>query len=493
MIIKSKKENEKVDMNNIEFIQEALRLYEKYPTRYQLGTFFNKKTSDGQWLCDCTGLIKAILYGYPEQGVYKKNDIPDQNDIMMFNESIEKGTIKSIPEIPGLIVWQKGHVGIYLGNGKVLESTQKVFSSGEGNGLVLSQFVDPKGKNYRGTWTHWFKYRYIDYGMKEEKMKDNYQKINYNGLTIHVAILGKQENREYRGSIVGKKGIAQRSIYMDDSTLEKEGWKSGAHTNGTIFYPYQGVIYSEGILKVCGVVYQDWDSEFDELPCIAFDYSGNMIIDTQKNIKVDMHKYYSVMTSCFGVLKNGVAYDRPSKHTSQYDCISGRTLIGHNENNQIVMASFAGVTGKNGLKGSQLPALAKHLGMVDCVCMDGGGSVYFSSNGSIKINTTRAVYVDIILYYKEKDFPKVEEPEVDSETSGTLIYTGDKKLNIRNQPVSGKIITTVPSDEYIEILDFLDGLKADGYQWAKVKWKDTIGYSQIDTAYTTLKEKKEIK
>lgn len=479
-------------MNNIEFMQEALNLYEKYSTRYQLGTFFNKKTRDGKWLCDCTGLIKAILWGYPEQGYYKKNGIPDQNDIMMFNESIEKGTIKSIPEIPGLIVWQKGHVGIYLGSGKVLESTQKVWPNGEGNGLVMSQFNDSKDKMYRGTWTHWFKYRTIDYGMKEEKMKDNYQKINYNGISVHVSYFGKQENREYRGSVVGLKDKAQRSIYMEDTVLEKEGWKSGFNVNGTLFYTYEGLVYSEGILKVGGIVYQDWDTEFDELPCIAFDYSGNMIIERQADIKVKLHQYYGVITSAFGVLKNGVAYGRPSKHTSQYDSISGRTLIGKNKSNQIMAASFSGVTGKSGLKGNQLAGLAQYLGMVDCVCMDGGGSVYFSNDGAIKINTSRAVHNDIIFYYREKQEIVLPNNPDQHQTSGMVICTGNKKLNIREQPVNGKVVVTVGKDEFVEVIDFLDGLKSDGYQWAKVKWKDTIGYSQIDTAYTTLKEKSEL-
>ena len=79
-------------------------------------------------------------------------------------------------------------------------------------------------------------------------MKDNYQKINYNGISVHVSYFGKQENREYRGSVVGLKDKAQRSIYMEDTVLEKEGWKSGFNVNGTLFYTYEGLVYSEGIL-----------------------------------------------------------------------------------------------------------------------------------------------------------------------------------------------------------------------------------------------------
>lgn len=331
---------------------------------------------------------------------------------------------------------------------------------------------------------------------EENEMNDSYNKVTYNGLVVHVAKFGKQENREYQGVVVGLKGKTQRSIYMEDAELEKSGWKSGVHINGPLFYDYQKAWYAEGILKVNGKVYQDWDTEFDMLPAIGFKEDGTMIIDTQYLIKNRLHEFKSACTSCFGVLKNGVVYERPSKHTSQYDCISGRSMIGKNSLGQIIMASFSGVTGKSGLRGSQLPDLARYLGMTDCVCMDGGGSVYFSTDGSIKLNTTRAVVADIILYYREKqasNIPDNTEDSTDKGTSGMVICTADKKLNIREQPVSGKVMVTVGKNEFIEVLDFLDGLKSDGYQWAKVKWNGFEGYSQIDTAYTALKEKNELK
>ncbi len=484
-------------MNHLEFVQEALRLYEKYSAKYQLGTFFNKKDKNGNWLVDCTGLLKAIIWHYPEYGSYIKEQ--DQNDQMMLADSIESGPINSIPEIPGLIVWQAGHAGIYLGNGKVLESTAKIWQNGKGNGLVISQFKDPNGEMYRGTWEKWFKYRYINYEIKEEGMNDQYTKTTYNGLVIHVAKVGKQEGVEYQGSVTGNKygtaNAAQRSIYMEDHVLEKDGWKSFVNVNGSLFYTYENTTYAEGIEKCCGEVHQDWDTEFDSIPAIGFKKDGTMIIETQHFIRNHLNEFYGACTTCFGVLMNGIAYERPLKHTSQYDSISGRTLIGFNPLGQIVVASFSGVTGKSGLKGSQLSDLARFLGMTDCVCMDGGGSVYFSTEGAIKLNTTRAVKNDVIIYRREKKTPETvfEEamPSADNneKINNMMICTASKKLNIREQPVSGKVLVTVGTNEFIEILEFLDGLKSDGYQWAKVRWNGIIGYSQIDTAYTALKEK----
>ncbi len=35
----------------------------------------------------------------------------------MFENAKVKGTIDTIPEVPGLAVWSDGHIGIYIGNG----------------------------------------------------------------------------------------------------------------------------------------------------------------------------------------------------------------------------------------------------------------------------------------------------------------------------------------------------------------------------------------
>lgn len=40
----------------------------------------------------------------------------------MFEKAKEKGTISSMPKIQGIAVWQKGHIGIYVGDGKVIEA-----------------------------------------------------------------------------------------------------------------------------------------------------------------------------------------------------------------------------------------------------------------------------------------------------------------------------------------------------------------------------------
>ena len=47
-------------------------------TAYKLGTFGNK-TSGGKRQWDCSGLLKGILWGYPDNGKYLKNGVLDKN------------------------------------------------------------------------------------------------------------------------------------------------------------------------------------------------------------------------------------------------------------------------------------------------------------------------------------------------------------------------------------------------------------------------------
>ena len=68
----------------------------------------------------------------------------------MYENATEKGSIDSMPEIPGLAVWHTGHIGIYIGNGEVIEAM------GTRYGVVRTYLDD-------GSWTHWLKIPYITY------------------------------------------------------------------------------------------------------------------------------------------------------------------------------------------------------------------------------------------------------------------------------------------------------------------------------------------
>lgn len=125
-----------------------------YPQHYtaKRKEIMKKRGDIGKPVCDCSGLIKWYLMltdkgeNFPPQ-YNSKYDISADG---FYNKATEKGDIKTIPEIVGLAVQRKGHIGIYIGNGKVVEA------KGFDYGVVIT---DLKGSSF----THWLKIPYITY------------------------------------------------------------------------------------------------------------------------------------------------------------------------------------------------------------------------------------------------------------------------------------------------------------------------------------------
>ena len=105
---------------------------------------------------DCVGLIKGYGWYNPDSGEIEvgTNGMADVTANGMFDAATVKGTIDTIPEVPGLAVWQDGHIGIYIGNGEVIEAM------GTEQGVVKTTL--PSG------WTHWLEIPYISYASTEE-------------------------------------------------------------------------------------------------------------------------------------------------------------------------------------------------------------------------------------------------------------------------------------------------------------------------------------
>ncbi len=106
----------------------------------------------GRRCADCVGLIKAYLWYNPDtlDIEYGYGGYEDVGANKMFQNATEYGPIDEIPEIPGLGVWRNGHVGIYIGNGYVIQAMGTKYGVVRTN-LKLSPF------------TYWFKIPGITY------------------------------------------------------------------------------------------------------------------------------------------------------------------------------------------------------------------------------------------------------------------------------------------------------------------------------------------
>ena len=146
------------------------RKAKQYPSHYgDSRTATYKKHIAAKEVCaDCIGAAKGYAWTNGGEGVveaigndnsitskYGSNKCQDKGANSMFAYAKDKGmpwgAISTIPEIPGLAVTFSGHVGYYIGNGKVIEF--KGFSCGCKE-TVLSA----------GKWTHWYMLPFIDYG-----------------------------------------------------------------------------------------------------------------------------------------------------------------------------------------------------------------------------------------------------------------------------------------------------------------------------------------
>ena len=100
---------------------------EQYPDGVGNYEEFIRENWLGGRTTDCVGLIKG--YGWLDPDTltinYGTNGMPDVGADQMYNNATVKGDISTMPDIPGLAVWHKGHIGVYIGNGEVIEATRK--------------------------------------------------------------------------------------------------------------------------------------------------------------------------------------------------------------------------------------------------------------------------------------------------------------------------------------------------------------------------------
>ena len=132
-----------------DFLTYKLKQYPKQVGQYEE---FIRENWLGHRTTDCIGLLKAYAWYDPARKTIRYNAgvMPDIGTEELFAAASEKGRIKTIPEIPGLIVYGPGHVGVYIGNGTVIEAM------GTKYGVVKTQLRE---RNF----THWLKCPYFVY------------------------------------------------------------------------------------------------------------------------------------------------------------------------------------------------------------------------------------------------------------------------------------------------------------------------------------------
>ena len=129
------------------------RKTQQYPSHYTSSRMAQYKAdiAAGRKCCDCVGMIKGY-YWERNDGTqqYGLDGRPDKGAEGMFSAAKVKGSISTLPEVPGLLLYSPGHVGVYIGGGYAVEAR------GFNYGVVRTK-VSQRG------WSHWYQCPYIDY------------------------------------------------------------------------------------------------------------------------------------------------------------------------------------------------------------------------------------------------------------------------------------------------------------------------------------------
>lgn len=183
-------------MTNLEFVEKVLQVRAEVPTVYALGMWGQRITKSiiaqkakqlPRWYTpakikqlesfaslanpvygfDCIGLIKGILWGFSADATsktggakYASNGVKDIGaDGAILSHCLNVSSdFSSI--VVGEVVWIKGHIGVYVGNGQVVECSPKW-----ANGVQFSNLGNLNGYahgNFR-VWTKHGMLEYLDY------------------------------------------------------------------------------------------------------------------------------------------------------------------------------------------------------------------------------------------------------------------------------------------------------------------------------------------
>ena len=188
-------------LNNIEFAKQIKRVAIDFKTLYVLGCFgaplndenkkryckntdYNKKAertkkinsaSADTFGFDCSNLIKAVLWGWNGDKTktyggakYGSNNVPDISADTMISKCLNVSTDFSKIEI-GEVVWIKGHIGVYIGEGLCVECVAKWK---DGVQITAVKNILPKSSFNSRKWTKHGKLPYIEYTVEQVKPEE---------------------------------------------------------------------------------------------------------------------------------------------------------------------------------------------------------------------------------------------------------------------------------------------------------------------------------
>lgn len=222
----------------------------QYP-KYYTATDFSSQY--GKRVHDCIGLIKSYLWSDTPTSTPKYKASQDVSANGMLAKCTEKGKIGTMPELPGVLVFMDGHVGVYIGGGYVIEA------KGHAYGVVKTAL---KGRG----WTSWGKCPWITYSATSkpveskptttapkksidviasevllgkwgngDERKKKLESAGYNYAEVQAAVNAKLKGNTPKKYVKGTEVVLNgKELFANSTTKKVSGHKSGK------YYIYDG-------------------------------------------------------------------------------------------------------------------------------------------------------------------------------------------------------------------------------------------------------------
>ena len=164
---------------------------------------------------DCVGLIKGYLWSENSEDMNPLYDpAQDKSANAMYTACKTKGEMVTMPEVPGILVFFPGHVGVYIGDGEVIEARSRRY------GVYKTKLAERP-------WKTWGYCPYVTYGA-EQKMLDMKLPVLKKGAkgdtvrAMQILLNGNGASLETDSSFGG---ATQRALkaYQEAVDLEPDG------------------------------------------------------------------------------------------------------------------------------------------------------------------------------------------------------------------------------------------------------------------------------
>ena len=223
-----------------DFINKLVHIATNCQTRYKTGGWGQHDSNI--WLFDCICLIKGILWGWSEDyndinggAKYGSNGVYDDTEIGILNRCSDVSADFSNIQV-GEYLYMKGHGGIYIGNGQVVECTMAWDKK------VLISNIDTKGNRSKNgvnvmKWEKHGKLPYIEY--EEQKQ-----------VETNTVVLDWQKamNKTFNC------GLAEDNSFGPDSTAKCSKYNLKYNMGGDIIKWLQARLIIRGFsCGACGV------------------------------------------------------------------------------------------------------------------------------------------------------------------------------------------------------------------------------------------------